>query len=98
MSAQGKHKAGQKSAALLTAKQALDLDPQDREVQSFISKVQNELMQELKNLYTDSILEERFGNIEAAKGKWKEILEKDLPSGDYAQRARNKLSQYGEGQ
>ena len=54
----------------------------------------NTINQSLKVIYEDSILNESLGNVDIAKKKWKEILEKDIPNGDYYIKANSKLSKY----
>ena len=55
------------------------------------------MRQKMKSLYDDSILEEQFGKIEAAKEKWNQILKEDISSDEYFQRAKRKLKKYGDG-
>ena len=51
----------------------------------------------MKSIYEDSILEESLGNVEAAKEKWKKIMQNDLEFDDYYKKAKRKLKKYGEG-
>ncbi len=76
---------------------ALREDPENTQVNAFKSKVLSELRKEMKLIYEDSILEENLGNVDAAKEKWKKILEQDVVSDDYFKKAKNKLKKYGIG-
>ncbi len=49
----------------------------------------------MKNLYSDSILEESYGQIELAKEKWQKIIDMGLLDSDYYKRAKRKLQRYG---
>ena len=49
----------------------------------------------MQTIYSNSVLEESLGNIEAAKSMWRKILETDVESGTYYRRAESKLRNYG---
>lgn len=87
---------GDLGGGIQSARKAAELAPNDADIAQFIDDKTVELNKKLKALYTESVLEERFGNIDAAKGKWESILKMDLPGGEYSSRARNKLKQYGD--
>jgi tetratricopeptide (TPR) repeat protein len=75
--------------------QALNLDPDHVEGRALKGKIVAELYKEMKVLYSDSVLEESMGNVEQAKEKWKQILETDVPSGEYFNKAKVKMKKYG---
>lgn len=87
--------AGQAREALLLAEQAKQVDPFDYKTANFIEQTRIDLEGQMRNLYTDSVIEERFGNLELSKAKWKEIIARDVPSGAYYMKAKRKLQQYG---
>lgn len=89
--------AGELAPGILSAQKATQYAPNDADIAIFIDETSKELVRKLKGIYTESVLEERFGNIDAAKSKWQTILKLDLPEGEYATRAKNKLKQYGGG-
>lgn len=74
---------------------ALNLDPDHAEGRSLKAKIVAELYKEMKVIYSDSVLEESMGNVEQAKEKWKQILEADVPSGEYYNKAKVKMKKYG---
>lgn len=93
--AQGMVTNGQLREAILHAEQAKAIDPFDYKTSNFIEQTKNDLTGQMRNLYTDSVIEERFGNLELSKTKWREIVNKDIPNGDYYLKAKRKLQQYG---
>lgn len=72
-------------------------DPKNVSGQSLKRKALSELRREMKAIYEDSVLEESLGNIDAAKEKWKRLLQDDLPSDDFYTKAKLKLQKYGVG-
>jgi hypothetical protein len=72
-------------------------DPNNTEAKGLKSQIVSTLKQQMKGIYEDSVLEESMGNVDSAKEKWKKIMSEDLETGDYAQKARSKLSKYGIG-
>lgn len=95
MKAQGMVTNGQLREAILHAEQAKAIDPFDYKTSNFIEQTKNDLTGQMRNLYTDSVIEERFGNLELSKTKWREIVNRDVPNGDYYLKAKRKLQQYG---
>lgn len=83
--------------ALLACEQALKENPQNSQALSLKSKVVAEMRKELMSIYEDSILEESMGNIDAAKERWKQILEKSVPNEEYYNKAKRGLNKYGGG-
>jgi len=82
--------------AIASVQKAREYDPKNNNFKDLEGKIQGELYRKVKTIYQDSVLEENLGNIEAAKLKWKKIMEMDLKSGEYAGKARRKLQKYGE--
>lgn len=82
-------------------RQALDLDPMNDELNSRVNLHMNELKNQVKILYQESIIDENFGNLDGddvrqgAKQKWKKILELDVDDGEYYRKAYTKLKRYG---
>jgi pSer/pThr/pTyr-binding forkhead associated (FHA) protein/tetratricopeptide (TPR) repeat protein len=81
--------------ALVAAQKALAIDPESARAQEIGSKAKADLEAQLQALYADSVVSENFGQLEAAKDKWKKIIEMDRAHGDYWQKARSKLNTYG---
>lgn len=81
--------------AISKLEQALRLNPQDMDVKDKYNSYSKELQGIVKNLYSDSVLEENLGNIESAKEKWKKIRSIDVPHGEYYKKSGLKLKKYG---
>lgn len=81
--------------AITTAEQAKLVDPYDYAIANFIEQYKGDLQNKMRNIYTNSVIEERFGNMELSKNLWKEIIQKDVPNGEYYLKALRKLQQYG---
>ena len=75
---------------------ALDLDPDNEKAAELRSTITADLYKKMKVLYSDSVLEENLGRVEEAKEKWKQIVATDISSGEYYQKAKSKLSKYGD--
>ena len=94
-------KDGKLKEAIEVLRQALDLDPSNDELSSRINLHVNELKNQVKVLYQESIIDENFGNLDGddvrqgAKQKWKKILELDIDDGEYYRKAFTKLKRYG---
>jgi hypothetical protein len=58
------------------------------------STATRELHVEMKNMYSESVIEENLGNIESAKKKWSVILKQDEKSDPYYEKAQIKLRKY----
>ncbi len=93
--AQSKYNSTQIREAILLARKAQSVDPYDPEISNFIHKLEKELTNKMRNIYMDSVIEERFGNLEASRLKWEEITKADVPDGEYYKKSRRKLRQYG---
>ncbi|MCB0378460.1 MAG: FHA domain-containing protein [Bdellovibrionales bacterium] len=81
--------------AIEIARKAQKVDPYDHTISNFILKAEKELTSKMKNIYMDSVIEERFGNLEASRTKWEEIVRQDVDGGVYHEKAKGKLKQYG---
>jgi pSer/pThr/pTyr-binding forkhead associated (FHA) protein len=80
--------------ALNKFNQALVLAPFNDEAKSMRSTATRELHVEMKNMYSESVIEENLGNIESAKKKWAVILKQDDKSDPYYEKAQIKLRKY----
>lgn len=87
--------AGNLRDAVMLADQAKRVDPYDYSIANFIEQTRRTLEMKMKPIYEESVIEERFGNFEICKAKWQEIVNKDIPSGEYYLKAKRKLQQYG---
>ena len=81
--------------AIALSRQAQKVDPYDSEISIFVFGIEKELNASMKNIYVDSVIEERFGNLEASRMKWEAILKLDVEDGEYYKKAIGKLKQYG---
>ena len=81
--------------AILDLRKNLYLDPNHHESREKISSYIAELRKKTRALFQDAILEENMGNLESAKGKWKQITSIDIPDGEYMKKAKIKLKKYG---
>lgn len=87
--------------AILSLRQARQIDPENDTLQDKINHLVLELRKQMMILYQEGILEESFGNVEGsesktgAKDKWKKIIEQDIPDGEYYKKAYIKLKKYG---
>jgi pSer/pThr/pTyr-binding forkhead associated (FHA) protein len=86
--------------AILTLRKARVIDPENTEIPDKIDSYTSELRKTMMRIYQEGILEESFGNVEndaktGAKDKWRKILEKDIPDGEYYKKAIIKLKKYG---
>jgi len=94
-------KDGRLKEGILSLRSALDFDPDNQTLKDKIEKYSNDLHNQVKILYQESIIDENFGYVDGeenrpgAKDKWKKILETDLEEGDYYRKAFIKLKRYG---
>ncbi len=89
------HDAQDYKTAILTIRKALALDPQNSRARDQITRSNKELLKKTRVMFQDAILEENLGNIENAKGKWKKIVEIDVPDGEYYKKSKIKMKKYG---
>lgn len=83
--------------AWTACQKAVDEDPSNTGAKSYRDKVLADLRREMKTIYEDSVLEESLGNVDSAKEKWKRIMQEDIESDDYWQKAKSKIQKYGGG-
>ncbi|MFN3696822.1 MAG: FHA domain-containing protein [Pseudobdellovibrio sp.] len=94
-------KEGKLRDGILSLRAALDFDPDNQTLKDKIEKYSNDLRNQVKIMYQESIIDENFGFVDGtenrpgAKDKWKKILELDLEEGDYYRKAFIKLKRYG---
>jgi pSer/pThr/pTyr-binding forkhead associated (FHA) protein/tetratricopeptide (TPR) repeat protein len=69
--------------AIGKALQAQRVDPNDYEIANFLESTRRELNTQMSKIFMDATLEEKLGNGEIAKNKWKEIIKRDIPNGFY---------------
>lgn len=81
--------------AIVMARKAQKVDPYDPKISAFIFKAEKELNNKMKSIYMDSVIEERFGNLENSRKKWEEIVSSDIEDGEYYKKASRKLKEYG---
>lgn len=93
--AQSKYSTTYLRDAIRLARKAQKVDPYDPEISAFLYQVEKELSGKMKAIYMDSVIEERFGNTEASRVKWEEILKKDIEDGEYYRKAKRKMKFYG---
>lgn len=88
-------KQGNYKDALAEVSRARKIDPNNDKARDLQSSITRELNSQLQEIYSNSVLDEGLGNIEAAKEKWRKIIELDRREGEYHKRARGKLKTYG---
>ena len=72
----------------------LEFKERDERARAWMKQARETLQKRLKPKYEDSTWKESLGKTEAAKTIWREILEKDIKSGYYYQKARAQLKKY----
>lgn len=90
-----KYQSSQIRDSIKFARKAQKVDPYDPSISSFLFKAQKELKHQMKKIYMDSIIEEQFGNLDASRSKWEEIIRIDIEDGEYYIKAKRKLKRYG---
>jgi pSer/pThr/pTyr-binding forkhead associated (FHA) protein/tetratricopeptide (TPR) repeat protein len=83
--------------AYTSCSRVLKENPGNAKAREVKNKAWSLLRKEMKPLYEDGAFEESVGNIEAAKEKWKKIVNTSVPQDDYYKKAKQKLKKYGEG-
>ena len=68
--------------------------PRNKKMVLFKNKSQTALERMMKPIYEQAALNESTGNIEAAIGLWKKILERDVLAGRYYQMAKTKMKKF----
>jgi pSer/pThr/pTyr-binding forkhead associated (FHA) protein/tetratricopeptide (TPR) repeat protein len=94
-------KAGKLKDSIVTLREALIYDPNNKSIHEKIELYVYELKRQVKVIYQESIIDENYGIIDntetkqGAKEKWKKITEIDLLDGEYYRKAVTKLRRYG---
>lgn len=96
-------KEGRLKEAILSLRRAVQIDPKNPDLEPKIEAHRQRLKEQMMVIYQEGVLEESFGNVEAdpnkgnegAKAKWRLILQKDIPDGEYFRKAQIKLKKYG---
>jgi pSer/pThr/pTyr-binding forkhead associated (FHA) protein len=82
--------------AILECRKALNIRPTLEAAKQRIPAAEQKMRTEFKKLYESAILEESYGNVEAAKEKWREIMAASLPGEDYFEKSKSKMGKYSE--
>jgi pSer/pThr/pTyr-binding forkhead associated (FHA) protein len=93
--AQSRYSGTQLKEAILLARQAQEVDPYDPKIAAFLFQIERELKNKMKAIYMDSVIEEKYGNLDASRTKWEQIIKADVKDGEYYIKAQRKLKQYG---
>ncbi len=88
-------KSGDLKTAIVSLKSGLEIAPQDEKIKTKLEMAQKDHKKLMQNLYQEGILEESVGEVDAAKGKWKKILDQSYAGEDYYQKSQLKLKKYG---
>ena len=83
-------------AAIEAAQKAKEFDSKSEKAAEYIGKVRRELSAQMRVIYEDAILYEGVGKVQDAQLKWKQIMERDAPDGEYYQKSRIKLRNYSD--
>jgi hypothetical protein len=68
--------------------------PFNNEAKTLRDSASRDLHLEMKNMYSESVIEENLGNIESAKKKWATIIKADEKTDTYFEKAQMKLRKY----
>jgi pSer/pThr/pTyr-binding forkhead associated (FHA) protein len=94
-------KSGKLKDSIVTLREALIYDPNNKTIHEKIELYTYELKRQVRVIYQESIIDENYGIIDntetkqGAKEKWKKITEIDLLDGEYYRKAVIKLRRYG---
>lgn len=88
-------KEGKFKEAVIALQKSLAINPDNESIKGRLAVALLELKKQMQNLFQESIIEESVGDVDAAKGKWKKIMDQSLPSEEYYDKARLKLKKYG---
>lgn len=94
-------KDGKLKEGIMALRAALLFDPDNQTIKDKIERYSNDLRNQVKVMYQESIIDENFGYVDGsdnrpgAKDKWKKIIEIDVEDGDYYRKAFIKLRRYG---
>lgn len=81
--------------AVIYLQKASRLNPESEPIRIKLNLAMTELHKQMQVIFQDSILEESVGEVDAAKIKWKKIMEQSIQSEEYYEKARLKLRKYG---
>ena len=82
------------STALQKFSKALQIYPNNGDAMEYRDQASKELHLEMKNLYSESVIEENLGNVDSAKKKWKTIIKEDEKTDNYYEKSQIKLRKY----
>jgi pSer/pThr/pTyr-binding forkhead associated (FHA) protein len=82
------------SEAIKKFNQALIMAPFNADAKALRESASRDLHLEMKNMYSESVIEENLGNVESAKKKWATIIKEDEKSDPYYDKAQMKLRKY----
>ncbi len=94
-------KDGKLKEGIMALRSALQFDQDNQTIKDKIERYSNDLRNQVKVMYQESIIDENFGYVDGsdnrpgAKDKWRKILDIDLEDGDYYRKAYIKLKRYG---
>ena len=94
-------KDGKLKEGIMALRSALLFDQDNQTIKDKIERYSNDLRNQVKVMYQESIIDENFGYVDGsdnrpgAKDKWKKIIDIDLEDGDYYRKAYIKLKRYG---
>ena len=80
--------------AYKVCQKVFSVSPKNKIAQRATDTARAELNEQLKPLFNESIINESLGQVEIAKKQWVLIIERDIPNGKYALKARKKLDKY----
>lgn len=94
--AESQYSSSNVKGAVLTLNKVFKIEPENGPARDLKEKYTHELFKKMKAIYTDAVLEEGHGNLDVAKQKWQQILDADVPEGEYYNKAKTKMSKYGD--
>ena len=80
--------------AYSVCKNVLDFKEDDPKTLEWMEMAKKSLRDRLKSKYEESVLKESISDVAKAKTLWKEILQTDIETGHYYQKAQSKLKKY----
>ena len=80
---------------IIKLNEVLEVDPSVTQAKESLQKFSTILNNNMKAMYTESILHEAQGNINEATLIWKRIIEEDVPNGTYYQKAKSQVTKWG---
>ena len=82
--------------AIRACEKVLAEDSSNQKAENLRHEALSQLRKKMKGLYQDAILREQFGDIQAAKENWFQIIKENIPTDEYYQKAKRKLKKYGD--